>query len=68
MGVTSANKALEEAQHEPAPQTESELLQRVKEITMQRMRRFGQPIVRAVERRRQLFLTTPFLSDQELGF
>ena len=68
MGVTSAKKAIEEAQHEPIAQNESEFLRRLKDITMKRVQRFGQPIVRAVERRRQLFLTTPILSDQELGF
>ena len=68
MGVNSAKKAIEEAQHEPVAQNESEFLRRLKDITMKRVQRFGQPIVRAIERRRQLFLTTPILSDQELGF
>ena len=68
MGVSSAKKAIEEAQHEPVAQNESEFLRRLKDITMKRVQRFGQPIVRAIERRRQLFLTTPILSDQELGF
>jgi hypothetical protein len=68
MGINSAKKAIEEAQRQGTGQSESELLKRVEEITMQRMRRFPPQIARVTERRRQLFLGTPYLSDQELGF
>ena len=67
MGTGNAKKALEEAQERPA-QSESELLARVKEITMQHMKRFSGPIAKITDRRRQTFLASPYLSDQELGF
>ena len=67
MGTNNAKKALEEAQQRPA-QNESGLLARVKEITMQRVKRFSGPIAKTTDRRRQVFLTSPYLSDQELGF
>jgi TIR domain. len=67
IGTGSAKKVLEEAQQRPA-QNESELLARVKELTVQRVKRFSGPIAKVTERRRQTFLASPYLSDQELGF
>lgn len=68
LGVKNARKMLEQAVRERPDQNESELLAYVAEITTKYATRFQEDYARDSERRRQLFLTTPVLSDQEVGF
>lgn len=70
MGPKNAKKFFAQAQEEEPNGTEAELLQRIAELSVEWLSRSGAfaRFVAPIERRRRMFLTTPFFSDNPLGF
>ena len=70
-GTAVTKRLLKEAQGEAPNQTEAELLRRVAELSVKhvsRLKSLSPNIEKNTRRRRQMFLSTPFFSDKELGF
>jgi energy-coupling factor transporter ATP-binding protein EcfA2 len=71
-GPGGARHYLAKAQQAGSALTETQLLQRIRDINMDEIKKLWSKrapnVVRSAEQRRQLFLTSPYLSNQELGF
>jgi hypothetical protein len=68
VGTRNAKNFFLQAKAAGPTQNEIELLRRIAEISVENIRRRLREIAPAISRRRQMFLTTPFFSDKELGF
>jgi len=68
VGTRNAKNYFLQAKAAGPTQNEIELLRRIAEISVEHIRRRFSRIAPGISRRRQMFLTTPFFSDKELGF